>query len=34
MGKDHTIFALVEGKVVFRKGQNDRSFVSISPKLN
>lgn len=31
IGKDHTIFALVDGKVVFRKGQNDRSFVSVSP---
>lgn len=31
IGKDHTIFALVDGKVVFRKGRNDRSFVSINP---
>lgn len=31
IGKDHTIFALVDGKVVFRKGRNDRSFVSVSP---
>jgi len=31
IGKDHTIFALIDGKVVFRKGLNDRSFVSISP---
>lgn len=29
MGKDHTLYALVDGKVVFtRKGEN-RSFVSI-----
>ncbi|MBI3232451.1 MAG: 50S ribosomal protein L27 [Bacteroidetes bacterium] len=31
IGKDHTIFALIDGKVVFRKGLNDRSFVSVSP---
>lgn len=31
MGKDHTLFALVDGKVVFRKKQNNRSFVSIEP---
>lgn len=32
MGKDHTLYALVDGKVVFtRKGEN-RSFVSIEPK--
>ncbi|MBB6275754.1 50S ribosomal protein L27 [Porphyromonas circumdentaria] len=29
MGKDHTLYALVDGKVVFtRKGEN-RSFVSV-----
>ncbi|MEI6507774.1 MAG: 50S ribosomal protein L27 [Bacteroidota bacterium] len=31
MGKDHTLFALVDGKVVFKKKANDRSFVSIDP---
>ncbi|MGV8914904.1 MAG: 50S ribosomal protein L27 [Kaistella sp.] len=31
MGKDHTLHALVDGKVVFRKKQNDRSFVSVEP---
>jgi large subunit ribosomal protein L27 len=31
MGKDHTLFALVDGKVVFRKRQNDRSYVSVIP---
>ena len=30
MGKDHTIFATVEGKVVFRKTR-DRMFVGIEP---
>ena len=31
MGKDHTLFALVDGTVQFRKGQRDRSFVNIEP---
>ncbi len=31
MGKDHTLFALVPGTVVFRKKRNDRSFVSVEP---
>jgi large subunit ribosomal protein L27 len=29
IGKDHTLFALVDGVVVFKKGKNDRSFVHI-----
>lgn len=29
IGKDHTLFALVNGKVVFRKKKDDKSFVSI-----
>ena len=31
MGKDHTLFALIEGTVVFRKKRNNRSYVSIEP---
>lgn len=31
IGKDHTLFALIDGKVVFKKKANDRSFVSIEP---
>jgi large subunit ribosomal protein L27 len=31
MGKDHTLFALVNGRVVFKKKANDRSYVSIEP---
>ena len=31
MGKDHTLFALVDGNVVFRKKRNNKSFVSIEP---
>lgn len=29
MGKDHTLHALIDGTVVFRKKRNDRSYVSI-----
>lgn len=31
IGKDHTLFALIDGKVAFKKGRNNRSFVSIEP---
>jgi len=31
MGKDHTLFALIDGTVVFRKKRNNRSFVSVAP---
>ena len=31
IGKDHTLFALVEGTVVFRKKKDNRSYVSIQP---
>ena len=31
MGKDHTLHALVNGKVVFTKKANNRSFVSVEP---
>ena len=29
MGKDHTLFALVDGVVSFHRGQRDRSVVSV-----
>lgn len=29
MGKDHTLYALVDGKVTFRKRRDNRSFVSV-----
>ena len=29
MGRDHTLFALTDGKVIFQKGRNNRSFVSV-----
>ncbi len=31
MGKDHTLFALIDGTVVFRKKRDDKSYVSILP---
>lgn len=31
MGKDHTLFALVDGTVTFRKRRDNRSFVSVLP---
>ncbi len=31
MGKDHTLFALTPGTVVFRKKANNKSYVSIQP---
>ncbi len=31
MGKDHTIFATVDGIVEFRKRRNNKSFISVSP---
>jgi large subunit ribosomal protein L27 len=30
LGKDHTLFALVDGVVEFRRGRDNRSFVSIA----
>ena len=29
MGKDHTLFALTDGKVQFKKGRQNRSYVSV-----
>ena len=31
LGKDHTIFALLDGEVLFKKGKNDRPIVNIVP---
>lgn len=31
IGKDHTLFALVDGVVEFRKRKDNRSFVSVKP---
>lgn len=31
MGKDHTLFALTDGKVVFTKKRGNKSYVSVAP---
>jgi len=31
IGKDHTLFALTDGVVEFKKGRQNRSFVSVVP---
>ena len=31
IGKDHTIFATVEGEVVFRKKTGGRTYISVQP---
>ena len=31
MGTDHTIFAVVEGRVTFKKGMKGRTFISVLP---
>ena len=31
MGKDHTLFALTDGVVTFKKKRNNKSYVSVLP---
>jgi large subunit ribosomal protein L27 len=31
IGKDHTLYALANGIVTFKRGKQDRSFVSVTP---
>ncbi len=31
IGRDHTLFAMTDGIVQFRKGREDRSYVSVVP---
>jgi large subunit ribosomal protein L27 len=31
MGSDHTIFAVTEGQVAFKKGMKGRTFISVLP---
>lgn len=31
MGSDHTIFAVVEGHVTFKKGMKGRTYISVLP---
>lgn len=33
IGRDHTLYALIDGRVVFRKRKDDRSYVSVEPAL-
>ena len=33
MGRDHTIFAVTEGHVTFKKGLKGRTFISVLPKV-
>ncbi|MDQ3072864.1 MAG: 50S ribosomal protein L27 [Bacteroidota bacterium] len=34
LGRDHTIFALLDGIVQFDKKRNDRSYVSVLPRAS
>ncbi|MBN2680999.1 MAG: 50S ribosomal protein L27 [Bacteroidales bacterium] len=31
LGRDHTLFALIDGTVVFRKKRDNKSYVSVLP---
>ena len=31
MGRDHTLFALIDGTVVFKKRRDNKSFVTVEP---
>jgi large subunit ribosomal protein L27 len=31
MGRDHTLFALIDGTVEFQKKRNDKSYISVLP---
>jgi len=31
IGRDHTLFALIDGTVIFKKRQKNRSFISVIP---
>ena len=31
MGKDHTLFALIDGVVAFTTGKNGRKFINVQP---
>ena len=33
MGRDHTIFSLVEGRVEFKKGLKGRTYISVLPAM-
>ena len=31
MGKDHSIFSVIKGKVEFKRNKSDRTYVSVKP---
>ena len=31
IGKDHTLYALIDGTVVFTSGRNGRKFINVTP---
>ena len=31
IGKDHTLFSLIDGKVVFKRKKDNKTFVSVEP---
>lgn len=31
IGRDHSLYALIDGRVVFKKKKDDRSYVSVDP---
>lgn len=33
MGKDHTLFAMADGTVTFKKGKGEKSYVSVIPEV-
>jgi large subunit ribosomal protein L27 len=32
MGKDHTLYALIDGTVIFKKKKDDKSYISVEEK--
>jgi large subunit ribosomal protein L27 len=34
IGRDHTIYALIDGTISFRKGRLDRTFISVNPRTD
>lgn len=32
IGKDHTLFALIDGTVAFKRKKDDRSYISVLPR--
>ena len=34
LGKDHTLYALTDGEVEFKKRKNNKTYVSVKPAIN